>query len=476
MKRKDILNMLKLEVENQLPDKDVLNEVKSTKVDKDLTPVYDEIYGEDANTTLVKNNRYSIIGFMGAALLMLLLLSWIMPIIARWFSPESLVVSRLSIDINPSIELMLDRNNEVVMAIAKNHHAEVLLHDENLKGMSAESATERIVSLALKTGYFDLSETEDVVNAVMMSVDCDDEKRQTETLNKVKKCVSNFYMVNQLYGVVLTQFASKTDFIDTIATLDVSVSDADKQIMQSYSIRNLNKMFAKVYMDLRHRFNNDYAVNDVLDKVTPVFDSYTETHNALMKELETNRDKYNNFDKEWSESKRICEEKIRFWKAELERLRSEQNQGASQASDIDTDIELKQQFLDQEEQQLNERYNCQAVFEAEKTQAELNVEECQKRINNAYDAYINNIQGEINKAKIEINQRHSKLRGIKNHLMQVGRDPFLKHQDDRIDYNKFYNKYSAWVDNNVTTTNNMLKDWKTYRDMWEANINTRINV
>ena len=155
MKRKDILNMLKLEVENQLPDKDVLNEVKSTKVDKDLTPVYDEIYGEDANTTLVKNNRYSIIGFMGAALLMLLLLSWIMPVIARWFSPESLVVSRLSIDINPSIELMLDRNNEVVMAIAKNHHAEVLLHDENLKGMSAESATERIVSLALKTGYFD---------------------------------------------------------------------------------------------------------------------------------------------------------------------------------------------------------------------------------------------------------------------------------------------------------------------------------
>lgn len=476
MKRKDILNMLKLEVENQLPDKDVLNEVKSTKVDKDLTPVYDEIYGEDANTTLVKNNRYSIIGFMGAALLMLLLLSWIMPVIARWFSPESLVVSRLSIDINPSIELMLDRNNEVVMAIAKNHHAEVLLHDENLKGMSAESATERIVSLALKTGYFDLSETEDVVNAVMMSVDCDDEKRQTETLNKVKKCVSNFYMVNQLYGVVLTQFASKTDFIDTIATLDVSVSDADKQIMQSYSIRNLNKMFAKVYMDLRHRFNNDYAVNDVLDKVTPVFDSYTETHNALMKELETNRDKYNNFDKEWSESKRICEEKIRFWKAELERLRSEQNQGTSQASDIDTDIELKQQFLNQEQQQLNERYNCQAVFEAEKTQAELNVEECQKRINNAYDAYINNIQGEINKAKIEINQRHSKLRGIKNHLMQVGRDPFLKHQDDRIDYNKFYNKYSAWVDNNVTTTNNMLKDWKTYRDMWEANINTRINV
>lgn len=476
MKRKDILNMLKLEVENQLPDKDVLNEVKSTKVDKDLTPVYDEIYGEDANTTLVKNNRYSIIGFMGAALLMLLLLSWIMPIIARWFSPESLVVSRLSIDINPSIELMLDRNNEVVMAIAKNHHAEVLLHDENLKGMSAESATERIVSLALKTGYFDLSETEDVVNAVMMSVDCDDEKRQTETLNKVKKCVSNFYMVNQLYGVVLTQFASKTDFIDTIATLDVSVSDADKQIMQSYSIRNLNKMFAKVYMDLRHRFNNDYAVNDVLDKVTPVFDSYTETHNALMKELETNRDKFNNFDKEWSESKRICEEKIRFWKAELERLRSEQNQGVSQASDLDTDIELKQQFLDQEEQQLNERYNCQAVFEAEKTQAELNVEECQERINNAYDTYINNIQGEINKAKTEINQRHSKLRGIKNHLMQVGRDPFLKHQDDRIDYNKFYNKYSAWVDNNVTTTNNMLKDWKTYRDMWEANINTRINV
>ena len=130
-----------------------MDEVKSTKIEKDLTPVYEEINNND---TKVINNRTSIICFMGLALLMLLLLSWLMPIIAKWFNPEKLVVSRLSIDINPSIELMLDAHNDVIMYMAKNRHAEVLLKDENLQGMSAENATERIVSLALKSGYFDM--------------------------------------------------------------------------------------------------------------------------------------------------------------------------------------------------------------------------------------------------------------------------------------------------------------------------------
>lgn len=60
----------------------------------------------------------------------------------------------VSIDINPSIELTLDRNDKVLSVRGANEDGQVLLYGEaDLKGLKVEAAVEKITELAVEYGY-----------------------------------------------------------------------------------------------------------------------------------------------------------------------------------------------------------------------------------------------------------------------------------------------------------------------------------
>ena len=94
MKRKNILNQLKLEFEDNMP-KDVLENVKKIEVKKDLTPVYEEINSRGA--VALKSNVKFITGFMGLAILMFMLLMFVVPLINRAINQKAIIVSKLGI-------------------------------------------------------------------------------------------------------------------------------------------------------------------------------------------------------------------------------------------------------------------------------------------------------------------------------------------------------------------------------------------
>ena len=69
--------------------------------------------------------------------------------------PEE-AVSYVSMDINPSIELTLDKNNKVVSVYGANEDGQVLLYGEaSLVGMNVEDAVDTITALAIDLGYID---------------------------------------------------------------------------------------------------------------------------------------------------------------------------------------------------------------------------------------------------------------------------------------------------------------------------------
>ena len=61
--------------------------------------------------------------------------------------------SRMTVDINPSIELMLDGENKVVSVTALNDDGSVIIAGETIVGKTSEEAVEIIVSVACETGY-----------------------------------------------------------------------------------------------------------------------------------------------------------------------------------------------------------------------------------------------------------------------------------------------------------------------------------
>lgn len=69
-------------------------------------------------------------------------------------------VSFVSMDINPSIELTLDKNDRVISVYGANEDAQVLLYGENgITGEKVEAAVAKITDLAVELGYLDKDNT-----------------------------------------------------------------------------------------------------------------------------------------------------------------------------------------------------------------------------------------------------------------------------------------------------------------------------
>ncbi|MBQ7408167.1 MAG: hypothetical protein IJW13_02695 [Clostridia bacterium] len=78
--------------------------------------------------------------------------------------------SRMTVDINPSVEFMLDGENKVVSVTALNDDGSLLIAGEAFVGKTAEEATELVVTLATETGYLVKGSAEVSENEVKISV------------------------------------------------------------------------------------------------------------------------------------------------------------------------------------------------------------------------------------------------------------------------------------------------------------------
>jgi uncharacterized protein YunC (DUF1805 family) len=92
----------------------------------------------------------------------------------------------VSLDINPAVELIVDRENKVVSVRGENEDGQVLLYDETgIKGESIDEAIQKITDIAVKCGYLD--QNNKVVDALVTS---ENEKFAKDVLSKVNTSVA----------------------------------------------------------------------------------------------------------------------------------------------------------------------------------------------------------------------------------------------------------------------------------------------
>jgi hypothetical protein len=65
------------------------------------------------------------------------------------------VASIVSLDVNPSIELKINNNKDIISATATNQEAEEILDGMDLKGTNVNVAVNAIIGSLLKHGYVD---------------------------------------------------------------------------------------------------------------------------------------------------------------------------------------------------------------------------------------------------------------------------------------------------------------------------------
>ncbi len=84
-------------------------------------------------------------------------------------------LSRVTVDVNPSIELMVDEDKKVISCSALNDDGSIIIVGEAIVGKDVDEATELIVNLCTETGYIVKGEATVSKNEVSISVSGDSE-------------------------------------------------------------------------------------------------------------------------------------------------------------------------------------------------------------------------------------------------------------------------------------------------------------
>lgn len=117
-----------------------------------------------------------------------------------YYSANNAVVSLVSLDVNPSIQLEVNKNEKVLSATPMNDDGAEILADMDLKGTQADVAMYAIIGSLLQHGYVD-----ELANSILITVEDDDqargEKLQQELTAQADAALANA----QVNGAVLAQ-------------------------------------------------------------------------------------------------------------------------------------------------------------------------------------------------------------------------------------------------------------------------------
>ena len=101
--------------------------------------------------------------------------------------PEEGVVTRMTVDINPSVEFMIDDQNKIISVTALNDDGSILIVGEEFVGKTPDEAVEMMVTLASDTGYLVKGNAEASENTVKISVSGDSEYAEQLEKNVTEK-------------------------------------------------------------------------------------------------------------------------------------------------------------------------------------------------------------------------------------------------------------------------------------------------
>ena len=169
---------------------------------------------------------------------------------------NSLVDSIVGLDVNPSVELSINRKERVLKAEALNEDARVILDGMDLKGVGLNVAVNAVVGSMVSSGYL-----EDLDNTILVTVVGDSVSRTSVLRSQVVADVEKTLEENQVEAVVYDQQAVARDdvremadqygisygkayFLDELVDQDPVLSDRDLARLSAMSMEEIAREVA----------------------------------------------------------------------------------------------------------------------------------------------------------------------------------------------------------------------------------------
>ncbi len=152
-------------------------------------------------------------------------------------NPNHDVVTTVIMDVNPSVELGLDKNGVVREITAVNKDADTIINDVNIKGESIETATKEVVGEMVKDEFITADKNSVLVTGTG--------ENANEVVNEVNNTVNNELKNNNIDSSIITQVITSNIDLDKLAkehNISVGKLELINKIIASnpnYTIDNL---------------------------------------------------------------------------------------------------------------------------------------------------------------------------------------------------------------------------------------------
>lgn len=180
------------------------------------------------------------------------------------------VESVIGIDVNPSVELSINKKERVLHAQALNEDGEALLDGMDLEGVELNVAVNAVVGSMVTHGYLD-----DLDNAILVTVSNDSVRKAKELRASVVKDIENTLSENQLQAVVYDQQVIEDDEIEKLAeNYDISYGKAyflmeliDQN--KDLSMEDMAKLSSMTMEEIANEIGSrSYALGELADQAT----------------------------------------------------------------------------------------------------------------------------------------------------------------------------------------------------------------
>ena len=142
------------------------------------------------------------------------------------------VDSIISFDVNPSIEIKINRNEKILEAKGLNEDGKLVLGDMDLEGSNISVAVNAIVGSMVRNGYID-----ELSNSILITVDNRDEKRSAELEKMLTDEVNAILNSENFDAEVISQTVSKSKEIIRLAE-EYGITSGKAQLIKQITDKN----------------------------------------------------------------------------------------------------------------------------------------------------------------------------------------------------------------------------------------------
>ena len=122
------------------------------------------------------------------------------------YNNSSKVASVVDLDVNPSIEIKVNKAEKIIEVDPLNKDAKIIVDGMELKGVKLDVAMNAIIGSMLKNGYIT-----DLQNAILVTVDNKNDKKSQEMQQKLAAEIEKILKSNSIDGCVVSQTSKGLD-------------------------------------------------------------------------------------------------------------------------------------------------------------------------------------------------------------------------------------------------------------------------